>query len=245
MPSWNIHTAHAEKLLAEYGAERLGIMDANAFVFGNYVPDIYVGYLVKDTTKTIEYKDTHLARKAYIPLPRHDIFWRRYIEGRDDVSDVTLGTWTHLVCDNVYNAHTRAFIKKVHVKPGEQTRIAKQGDFAAFGHTLDISTHVVADDALIAQCAAFPQYDIPESDVRKTVVAACAFVDDNQEHFLPELPELALLTPEFFASAFAEAHAICVEGLLSRVLPAPPAPDGFSPTHGLLSCCQAPRVQSC
>ena len=217
MPSWNIHTAHAEKLLREEGAEALGIRDVNAFVFGNYVPDIYVGYLVKPTTKTIEYKVTHLSRPAYIPLPRHDIFWRRFIAGRDDVSDVTLGAWTHLVCDHVYNAHTRTFIKKVRVKPGEQTRIAKQGDFAAFGHTLDISTRVVADEALIAQCASFPQYDIPEADVRETVRAAIEFVDDNVRNFLPDLPELALLTPEFFAEAFAEAHAICREGLLSRM----------------------------
>ena len=247
MPSWNIHTAHAERFLREEGLEALGVTDANAFVFGNYVPDIYVGYLVKPTTKTIEYKVTHLARSAYIPLPRHDIFWRRYIEGRDDVSDVTLGAWTHLVCDHVYNEHTRAFIKKVHVKPGEQARIAKQGDFAAFGHTLAISTHVVADEALIAQCAAFPQYGIPEADVRETVRAACEFVDDNQAHFLPELPELVLLTPEFFSSAFEEAHRICVEGLRSRV-PARPAQElaaAFSPTHGLASCCASPGVQSC
>ena len=251
MPSWNIHTAHAEKLLREEGPATLGVTDVNAFMFGNYVPDIYVGYLVKPTTKTIEYKDTHLARKAYIPLPRHDIFWRRYIEGRDNVSDVTLGAWTHLVCDHVYNKHTRAFIKKVHVRPGEQTRVDKQGDFAAFGHTLAISTHVAVDDALLAQCAAFPQYDIPEADVRETVRAACAFVDDNQEHFLPELPKLALLTPEFFADAFAEAHAICVEGLRSRVTPpAAPKPPvqpfaDFSPTHGMPSCCAAPGVQTC
>ena len=44
MPSWNIHTAHVERLLREEGAARLGVRDVNAFLFGNFLPDIYVGY---------------------------------------------------------------------------------------------------------------------------------------------------------------------------------------------------------
>ena len=39
MPSWNIHTAHVERLLREEGAAALGVVDVNAFLFGNFVPD--------------------------------------------------------------------------------------------------------------------------------------------------------------------------------------------------------------
>ncbi len=214
MPSWNIHTAHAEKLLAEHGAAALGVRDENAFLFGNYVPDIYVGYLVSPISVWIDYKHTHLARKAYIPLPDYRLFRRRYIEPYERVPDIVLGAWCHLVCDHVYNACTRAYIKKVHVKPGEITRQGKQADFAAFGHTLAISRHVVLDEALVAEAASFPQYALAEEDVRAAVGAANAFIDDNREHFLTELPPLKLLTPEFFSGAFAEADRICAEGLL-------------------------------
>ena len=216
MPSWNIHTAHAEKLLAEYGAEALGMRDENVFLFGNYVPDIYVGYLVKPISVWIDYKHTHLARAAYIPLPDYKRFWRKYVEpyGKD-VPDLVRGVWCHLVCDNVYNAHTRSYIKKIGVKPGTITREGKQADFAAFGHTLDISRHVEVTDELLAQAAAFPQYAIAEEDVRASVAAANAFVDDNRENHLDALPPMRLLTPEFFSTAFEEAHRTCAEGLLS------------------------------
>ena len=43
MPSWNIHTAHAELLLREEGAAALGIRDVDAFLLGNLLPDVYVG----------------------------------------------------------------------------------------------------------------------------------------------------------------------------------------------------------
>ena len=42
MPSWNIHIAQAERLLARDGACARFVRDANAFLFGNLVPDIPV-----------------------------------------------------------------------------------------------------------------------------------------------------------------------------------------------------------
>lgn len=215
MPSWNIHCAHAEKLLADHGAAVLGIRDENAFLFGSYVPDIYVGYLVEPISCWIDYKDTHLARAAYIPLPDCQRFWRRYVEPYAEPPDLVLGAWCHLVCDRIYNARVRSYIKGVGVRPGEITRIGKQRDFDAFGHTLAISRRVEATPELIAQAAAFPQYAICEDDVRAAVDAANGFVDDNQHHFLEVLPPLALLTPEFFAEAFAAADRACSEGLLA------------------------------
>ena len=56
MPSWNIHTAHVERLLREHGASELGIGDKDAFLMGNLLPDVYVGYMVPDATWRIDYK---------------------------------------------------------------------------------------------------------------------------------------------------------------------------------------------
>ena len=62
MPSWNIHTAHVERLLREEGAARLGVRDVNAFLFGNFLPDIYVGYMVPvPVVRLRDYRETHFA----------------------------------------------------------------------------------------------------------------------------------------------------------------------------------------
>lgn len=80
MPSWNIHTAHVERLLREHGASELGIGDKDAFLMGNLLPDVYVGYMVPDATWRIDYKLTHLTMRDHIPLPRYQEFWDFYVE---------------------------------------------------------------------------------------------------------------------------------------------------------------------
>ena len=165
MPSWNIHTAHVERLLREEGAAALGVVDVNAFLFGNFVPDVYVGYMVPDPSFRIDYKLTHLALREHIPLPRYDDFWRFYVARQDTVTDLVRGAWAHLVADHVYNAHTRAYLASIGVKPGERARVGKQADFALFGRTLDISMVPHVDDALVCQCADFPMYSVAEKDV--------------------------------------------------------------------------------
>ena len=103
MPSWNIHSAHVEALLKKRSPQELGIRDVNAFLFGNFLPDVYVGYMVKPTTRIIVYNDTHFADPNFVPEPRYWEFWRRFglpsadADGR--VSDLVLGTWCHLVAD--------------------------------------------------------------------------------------------------------------------------------------------------
>lgn len=217
MPSWNIHTAHVERLLREEGAASLGVRDENAFLLGNLVPDIYVGYMVPDTTLRIDYKLTHLTTREHIPLPRYDEFWEFYIAGHEEVSDLTLGAWSHLVADHVYNAHTRAYLASVGVEPGERARIGKQGDFALFGRTLDISMVPHVDRALLAQCSAFPPYSILERDLRAAVGVAAAIVERNCAEHIDGTPSYQLLTAEFFETARQEAHEAIARGLRSRL----------------------------
>lgn len=80
MPYWNLHTAHAQHLLAQGEPEEFGIKDPNAFLFGNYVPDIYVGYMVEHPSGIMPYTNTHLADPHAIPIPRAQEFWDTYVE---------------------------------------------------------------------------------------------------------------------------------------------------------------------
>lgn len=219
MPSWNIHTAHVERLLREASPDELGIRDVNAFLFGNFVPDVLVGYMVSDPTQRIDYKLTHLALREHIPLPRADEFWDFYIRrgpGAPEPTDLTLGAWCHLVADHVYNAHTRAFLAEHGIEPGEPARIGKQGDFALFGRTLPIGMKPEVTPELLAQCAAFPQYSLAEPDVCAAVEVASRIVDENQANQIVDEPAYRMLDAAFFASAREEAHALMLEGLLRR-----------------------------
>ena len=55
MPSWNIHAAHVERLLREEETDALGIRDIGNFLFGNFLPDLYVGWMVPDVSHKLPY----------------------------------------------------------------------------------------------------------------------------------------------------------------------------------------------
>ncbi len=214
MPSWNVHTAHVERLLTREGASALGVRDANAFLLGNLLPDLYVGYMVQPITRKIPYAETHLTKAEFIPLPDHEAFWRRYVERAASPDapaaelDLVLGAWCHLATDAVYNAHTRAFLAERALKAGERIRILKQGDFDVFGRTLDITSRLEATDDLLAAAAAFPQYPVNAADVRAAVRSLARVVGENRERHVGGTPTYELLTPQFFSEASAEAHEL-------------------------------------
>ena len=179
---------------------------------------LYVGYMVPNISYRIDYKLTHLTTREHIPLPRHDDFWDFYVARQKSVSDMTLGAWSHMVADHVYNAHTRAYLAKIGVEPGERARVGKQADFALFGRTLDISLVPHLDEALLRQCREFGPYTILEHDARGAVDTARSIVEKNRAEHVDGTPEYQLLTAEFFEAARQEAHETIVRGLRSRVL---------------------------
>lgn len=79
MPSWNIHIAHAERLLKGGGSVARAVRDGNAFLFGNLIPDIYVGYMVPGVVRPVPYRVTHFARPEHIPKPRAGEFFDAYV----------------------------------------------------------------------------------------------------------------------------------------------------------------------
>lgn len=233
MPSWNIHTGLVEHVLAPGDAASLGIRDANQFLFGNLVPDVYVGYMAPDVSHTLRYIDTHYGQPTHIPVPEVDRFWDDWIApaiGQGGVDDVVLGAWAHLLADNRYNACVRAFNEEHSIPSGEKTRIAKQGDFDLFGHSLGISTTVEVTPALIQAAERFPQYEIEAQDVERAVAADRAIVEASRRP--PERTTYELLPRELIQEVFDSIVTETRAGLASYVAqvrkagydPADPAP---------------------
>ena len=211
MPSWNIHTGHVERLLSERGAKDLGIQDPNVFLFGNFVPDVYVGYMVPNTTYKINYLDTHFAEPSSIPLPAADEFARKYF--RRGTDDLKLGVWAHLTCDHIYNQATREYLEVLGLEPGEDIRIRKQADFADYGRTFPIELRVQATPELIRAGQNFAQYTLLERDVRAAVEVANGIVDDNHTHHIQGVPDYRLLTEDFFLETFERVNDALIAGL--------------------------------
>lgn len=214
MPSWNIHIAHYERLCSEVDLGRYGIADINEFLFGNFVPDVYVGYMVPKASMRIDYRLTHMADGAPIPLPAADRYWHFYAENKHwEPNELILGTWAHLVCDHVYNLATRELLARKGIGINSGTRERKQGDFARFGRTLAISAQVEATDGLVRACRDYPQYRILEPDVHLAVEAANAVVERNRREHIDGVPEYRLLSQQFFLDTFERVHEELLSGL--------------------------------
>lgn len=190
----------------ESGAHALGIRDVDAFLLGNLLPDVYVGYMVKDLTKTIEYAETHFADPNFVPEPKYGLFFERYATPDEDgcVSDLILGSWAHLVADHDYNKRVNEFLTAHDIKPCTETRIKKQADFDLFGRTLCISRAPHITDEVLRQCASYKPYELVASDMYKTQDAMEAIVADNAKRHVNGKPHYQMLGSDFFASTFDE-----------------------------------------
>ena len=205
MPSWNVHTAHVERLLAERPPAELGIADANAFLFGNYVPDIYLGYMVPEATYRIDYRITHVSSFSSVPVPNADKFWDDNVccrRPKDPAGlSLALGAWAHLVTDRFYNGRFRSFWEAHDAPIGDALRVRKQADFDLFGRSLNITSTVEATPELLAAANAFVPYSILADDARRAISVASAIVRENASG-APEGSAYQLLDAEWMADVF-------------------------------------------
>lgn len=268
MPSWNIHIAQAEMLLARDGAVAAFVRDRNAFLFGNVVPDVLVGYMVPDIADPISYRITHFAESEPIPKPRAWEFWDGYVtpllhsvgcgtrvealtiarererinrvhyphryEGAPDLPpipsaeystrtgdveqsllDLTLGTWAHLLADNIWNTRVNEYLTARGGKPSEEFRIKKQGDFDWFGKTLHVESVVRVTPRLKAAASAFAQYSISGDEVLKATGVIHEVVRENPGR--ADHPPYRLLTEAFFSETLVEVLDT-TDRLVSEVL---------------------------
>ena len=215
MPSWNIHTAHVERLVADRPAHDLGIDDVNAFLFGNYVPDIYVGFMVPDASMHIDYCMTHWAKVNLTPIPDADRFWDMYIYKRRPTSpagiSLALGAWAHLLADRFYNGLFLMFLETHDAPQGEELCIRKQGDFDLFGHTLGISSLVQVTPELLEAAQKFRGYSVLAEDVEKSVEVANRIVRTSAA--APAVQGYRLLSAEWLTDAFETCNERLVQWL--------------------------------
>lgn len=129
--------------------------------------------------------------------------------------DLTLGVWSHLVADTVWNTRVNQYLEAHGGKPCEEFRIKKQGDFDWFGKTLGIVSIPRATDRLYTAAAQFGQYSIPQEYVLKTIGVMHEIVRENPGE--PDHPPYRLLTEDFFDATFTEVVEMTEAGFAARV----------------------------
>ena len=243
MPSWNVHIAHADRLL-EKGAGYLGvdIHYPDAFLLGNVAPDVHIGFMVPDYSHKVRYGRSHQSYPGSLPIPSYKRYQRNFMDGLNpaeyllqtvfiqpnvsycsaeqrslvdqrQLREFIVGIWCHLVCDHVYNTHTRAFLRAHHIPTGEDARIRKQADFDVYGRSLDMNRLPEASDELFAVAAAHPQYGFTHSDVEQTLQVIQRIAEENRQNSVSS-PQYQMLDTEFFSSAYKEAEETLVQGFM-------------------------------
>lgn len=101
MPAWVTHLVTGNKI-----SDRLNITDKNSFLFGNVVPDILNGYIVKEISIHEKYEMTHFTESDVIngvkcKMPNPDKFLSLYKDRMDNM--VILGAYVHLLTDYYWN----------------------------------------------------------------------------------------------------------------------------------------------
>ena len=116
--------------------------------------------------------------------------------------DLTLGTWAHLLADNIWNTRVNEYLEAHGGRPSDSFRIKKQSDFDWFGRSRPLHLIPVASARLIEAAARFAQYPIERDLVIATAGVAHETVRVNEG--TDQHPPYQLLTDEFFAQTFAE-----------------------------------------
>ena len=96
MPAWGIHLATTKKLL-----EKIDIKDKNDFIFGNILPDILNGYLIKDVSNIVTHTDSHYDIYKGEKFSNYKRFYEKYNDKLNN--KVVFGYLIHLMTDNLWN----------------------------------------------------------------------------------------------------------------------------------------------
>ena len=76
MPSWGIHLEIANRV-----SNKIEDVDKNLFMFGNVMPDINNGYVIRDVSKIIAHKITHYdGEQDFKGYRRFYIKYAKYIQ---------------------------------------------------------------------------------------------------------------------------------------------------------------------
>ncbi len=204
----------------------------DAFLLGNVAPDVHIGFMVPGYSHKVRYGRSHQSYPGSLPIPSYKRYQRNFMDGLNpaeyllqtdfiqpnvsyclaeqrslvnqrQLREFIVGIWCHLVCDHVYNAHTRAFLRAHHIPTGEDARIRKQADFDVYGRSLDMNRLPEASDELFAVAAAHPQYGFTHSDVEQTLQVIQRIAEENRQNSV-SCPQYQMLDTEFFSSCLSK-----------------------------------------
>lgn len=109
MPTWGVHLSVATNLIKEIEkVKKVTQKEKNEFLFGNILPDVNNGYVIKNVSNIIPHKITHFEDKefkgTYSDKPGYINFYEKYKEELNN--PVILGYYTHLMTDYYFNTIT-------------------------------------------------------------------------------------------------------------------------------------------
>ena len=113
MPAWGVHLVTVNEIL-----KRINIDEKNDFIFGNILPDILNGYLVKNPSNIVSHLVSHYNDRTKEKFISYKVFYDLYKDKLDN--KVILGYLVHLMTDNLWNKDF--YDKKVIYNNGEVAR---------------------------------------------------------------------------------------------------------------------------
>ena len=219
MPRWGEHFIVANKILERVNFD----LDKNLFLFGNIVPDIQNGHLVKGISNVQYYEVTHYR------LDNEKTIYENFYEANyENISNpVALGVYAHLILDHLWN---EKFHKRRRL--GENGEVIgyfnknnefietdrkgamkdKQIDFEKFegyifrNYEFDMPKY---DEKILDNCNILKSVDLNDDDIHKTIEyinnlkQESIVKDENLEIFsIEELDEYIDYSVEYILDCF-------------------------------------------
>lgn len=189
MPSWGIHLGIANTL-----SKKIENIDKNLFIFGNVVPDINNGYVVKDISKIISHKITHYDGEKDFKGYRK--FYIKYIY--DIKNPVVLGSLTHLMTDYYFNNITysrkaiweNGKVAGLKLNTGKEIKCDKEtvrkmkvNDFKIFADYIYKShelSNIKYDEKMLSINPIVEEFDISKEDAEKTIEYVNCYIENKK-----------------------------------------------------------------
>lgn len=189
MPSWGIHLAIANTL-----SQKIENIDKNLFIFGNVVPDINNGYVVKGINKIISHKITHYnGAKEFKGYNDFYLKYAKYIK-----NPVVLGSLTHLMTDHYYNNITyskkaiwdNGKVTGLKINTGETIKCDKEtvrkmkvNDFKIYADYIYKNyklKNIKYDEKMLSINPIVEEFDITKDDINKTIEYVNNYIDNKK-----------------------------------------------------------------
>ncbi len=167
MPNWKVHLEVAKRISKKLNLNK---KEHDLFLFGNILPDINNGYLVKDVSRKIDHEITHFVMND---KPSYENFFDEYHEQiKEDI--LLLGYFSHLYVDYKFNNNFYTTYREQNIDkyPRTELRIIKQSEFKIYNNKYIDNFIDTEEYEKICNATKFIEVvDVDCEDVRKTIEA--------------------------------------------------------------------------